>query len=92
MTSLSVIQETPGQSADSIVFTSGSTASIRAPASEVFDIIADYRNYAEWNSWTPKFEFQDGQPLHIGSEGVLTTRQDGGSDLQIPLKVHATCT
>lgn len=92
MTTLSVVQETPGQSAASIVFTSGSTAIIRAPASKVFGIITDYRGYEKWNSWTPKFDFYDGQPLHIDSEGVLTTKQDGGADLQIPLKVNEVCT
>lgn len=85
MTSISVIQETPGQPANTIVFTSGSTATIQAPADKVFNIITDYSKYGQWNSWTPKFETKDGQSLRVGSEGVLTTRS--GGDLEIPLKV-----
>jgi hypothetical protein len=71
MTSWSTVTETFGLKTSDIVFTVGSTIDIAAPANVVFDIITDFANYPSWNSWCPRFTFPDGEPVTVGSSGVM---------------------
>ena len=85
MTTITNIRETPGLPASSIVFTSGSTVGINAKAEKVFGVITDHTHYGDWNTWTPVFEFEDEQPIRLGSTGVLTAKMQGqNTDLKIP--------
>lgn len=92
MTSITGIQETPGLSASSIVFTVGSKDVINAKAERVFEIVTDSKNYSKWNSWTPTFEIEGEEPIHLGSSGILTARmpKQNNKEYRTPVKVRFT--
>ncbi|KAF3404429.1 hypothetical protein DPV78_001908 [Talaromyces pinophilus] len=71
MTSWSTVTETFGLKTSDIVFTVGSTVHIDAPADIFFSIITDVSNYQSWDSWCPKFHFPDGEPVTVGSSGMM---------------------
>jgi hypothetical protein len=71
MTSWLTVTETFGLKTSDIVFTVGSTVHIDAPADIFFSIITDVSNYQSWDSWCPKFHFPDGEPVTVGSSGMM---------------------
>lgn len=93
MTSITTIQETPGLRASSIVFTSGSSIEINAPAAEVFNIICRGKDYNKWCSWTPQLDFEDlpADGVKIGTKGTLTCWMDAQKkEYKIPVTVRVS--
>lgn len=81
----SEIKETPGQQKAAIVFTEGTTFTVNAPATQVYDIIMDFENYKAWNTWSPDFRFEKTE-IGVGSRGVLSAKALL-RDYQLPVEV-----
>lgn len=89
ITLLNEPKATPSQPLEKVLFTSGGTVTIKAPADVVFSVITGFSKYSEWNSWTPvlKFEESDAQ-VKSGCKGQLKSEmKDQGKSYDIPLKV-----
>ncbi|KAF5985572.1 start-like domain-containing protein [Fusarium coicis] len=84
---------TPSLGTGRIVFTTGSTIVIDAPAKEVFNIMVYFRRYSEWNSWTPRLTVigtEVPEALEPGDRGALGTLTYGGEDMmKIPIEILA---
>ena len=83
------ITATPSQADKQILFTSGSTITIDAPANVVFDTITSFSRYGDWNTWTTSFTFpQSDSDVKIGSVGTIDTHRKGrSSGLAVPVEV-----
>jgi hypothetical protein len=91
--SWSDIRPTPSLRKEQILFTSGSTVTIRAPAEKVFDIITAFDKYEEWNTWCPRFMFKEGEEIGPGSIGVMHCRMEAqNKDYEIPEQVSSSST
>ncbi|KIW39744.1 uncharacterized protein PV06_08330 [Exophiala oligosperma] len=80
---------TPSQPAGTVLFTSGGTVTINAPASVVFDTITGFSRYDRWNDWTPslKFEAAD-EEVKTGLTGLLKTHMGAQArDYDVPVEI-----
>ncbi|RBA20757.1 hypothetical protein FPRO05_08204 [Fusarium proliferatum] len=82
---------TPSLGTGRIVFTTGSTIVIYAPAKKLFNAMVDFRRYSEWNTWTPRLTFIDTEASEAGepgANGILETLTDSGDDImKIPIEI-----
>ena len=86
------IHETPNLDKTKIVFTSGSTVIIHAPAGRVFDILTAFDKYGEWNSGCPTVSFQEGNKIGVDAVGTMHVKKEGQEKaFKMPAKVTALC-
>ncbi|KAF2161130.1 hypothetical protein M409DRAFT_28460 [Zasmidium cellare ATCC 36951] len=90
---------TPSQSAETIVFTSGSSIRISRPASAVFSTILNTKSYSAWNTSNPRVTFPDSErggeaepeSWTTGASGILqfhmAAPSSSSSATQVPVKV-----